>query len=192
MNTKARLKMVFFAMFVAVAAPVGLASITLLTSFIASFQQGADPASIFHSHSLAIPTAYEAQWLSLPQHIDMQPSQAEQEAIISAYWLAWEAIEQAYATRDTSDLKTYWAGSAYQSILTNMDSDERLSLGQTHHQLHLRFFSADGTVAAFQDEGFKILQTVSSLSFKLEASASVVMTLDQGFWRVRYITLQYK
>lgn len=192
MNTKARLKLVFFAFFMAVAAPIGLASIMLLTSFIASFQQGADPASIFHGHSLTIPAAYEAQWLSLPQDIDIRPSQAEQEEIISAYWLAWEAIEQAYATRDTSDLKTYWAGSAYQSILTNMDSDERLSLGQSRHRLHLRFFSADGTVVAFQDEGFKILQTVGSLTFDLDASASVVMTLDQGFWRVRYITLQYK
>ena len=183
---KARVKFVIFIVAMSVVSVGALVGFTLLTQFVAYFQQGADPASIFRGHTLAIPETHQARWQRLPDGV---LKKSEEEEILAAYWLAWEALSRAYVTGDTSDIPTYWAGAAYDHALQNMTQD-----GMTHrlHRLNLEFFSDDGSVVAFRDRAFRMEQTVADVTILLNVDADIVMTLDQGFWRIRSITLYYE
>ncbi|GAB4530052.1 MAG: hypothetical protein OHK0046_50390 [Anaerolineae bacterium] len=189
MNTKARLKFGIFVLGLGALVPAALLALSLLTQFITAFQKGADPASIFRGHILIIPEPEQAQWVSWDAAEGENPSQAEREEMIAAYWQAWEALDRAYQTGDTGDLATYWAGAAYEHALAGIPMEQRQSVSHSGHRLHLTFFAEGGSVAAFKDQGFSI--TYNPNGDLLRASAEVVMTLDQGFWRVRSIQLNY-
>ncbi|QPC84959.1 hypothetical protein G4Y79_11490 [Phototrophicus methaneseepsis] len=193
---KTQVKFGIFVVGMAVTAVLVVVGISLLSRFIAAFQQGADPASIFRGHTLAIPEREEAYWRSTRTSAaigtnEILPKRSEYEEMISAYWLAWDALGRAHLTGDTSDMATYWAGAAYAQAMADISPEQSESLQTSGHVLRLTFFSEDGSVVAFEDEGFFITRVVHSSTFRLKTSASVVMTLDQGFWRIRQITLRY-
>ena len=181
---------VFLVLIVAgtVAAALGL---SFLTQVVTAFQQGADPASIYRGHSLVIPTEDEGHWISLRGHNGTLPSQAEQEEILSSYWMAWEALSRAQLTGDSSDMTTYWAGSAYEQALLSLVSEQRLSTDHWGHKLNLTFFSRDHSVVRFEDVAFTMEQTIEDSIVSVQVSATVVMTLDLGFWRIRSLILTY-
>ena len=191
MLNKSRLKSIFFLVGVALFAIFGAVGISLLTEFIVAFQQGANPASIFRGHKLIIPDTEIARWVSINDSQGSIPTRAQQEEIIAAYWSGWEALGRAHFTGDTRDLLTYWTGDAYQEVITSINSD--VPLEQTHggHKLRLIFLSDDGSVAAFDDEDFMLQQTLENRTLTLQMSASVVMTLDNGFWRIRVMIITY-
>jgi len=190
MTGKSRLKFMLFVLGLVMAVPVGLAAVALLSQFVVSFNQGADPASIFRGHSLALPAADNAEWISVSDADGVNPSLSQQEEILSAYWLAWEAVGRAYQTGDTSDLATYWAGGAYEQVLAGNNPSS--TLAHTGHDLHLTYFSSDRSVVSLRDEAFTITRTIDEHTVSMQASATVVMTLDQGFWRIRSMTVQFK
>jgi hypothetical protein len=191
MSSKSRVKFGFFIAGLVILVVVAAGSISLLASFVSYFQQGADPASIFRGHTLVVPEIAEARWLLVDETEGKAPSRAQQEELIAAYWLAWEALGRAHQTGDPSDLLTYWAGAAYDHALASIDPAGQQTYAHTGHRLTMHFFSEDGSVAAFQDDAFVITQQLGGEAVSLQASAQVVMTLDQGFWRIRQITLDY-
>lgn len=194
MTTKARMKFALFLLALLVALPATAVGLSLLTQFVAAFQQGADPASIFRGHQLIIPDIAEARWISLYARGNaggIPPKRSEREEIIAAYWEAWVALDRAYQTGDTSDLATYWAGSAYDQAYAGIQPGQAILQTHMGHKLRLVYFSADGSVAAFDDHAFTLTHTLHDRVITLSVSASVVMTLDQGFWRVRQMTLHY-
>ena len=192
MAGKTRLKFMIFIVGIAGLIPVAAIGLSLISEFVVYFQQGADPASIFRGHTLTIPTSEQAQWVSYDVPGDNIPTQAERDEIIAAYWLAWQAIDRVHATGDTTDIPTYWAGTAYDQLLQSINPQQTRTQSHQSHNLEMTFFSDDGSVVAFEDHNFSILQTINTTSIDLQASASVIMTLDQGFWRVRSITLRYQ
>jgi hypothetical protein len=189
MTGKSRFKFVLFVLGLVMVVPVGLAAVALLSQFVVSFNQGADPASIFRGHSLALPAADDAEWSSVSDGDGVKPSVAQQEEILTAYWLAWEAVGRAYHTGDTSDLATYWAGGAYEQVLAGNTPPSTLS--HTGHHLHLTYFSSDRSVVSFRDEAFTVTRKIDDYTVSTQASATVVMTLDLGFWRVRSIMVSF-
>jgi hypothetical protein len=191
MNGKARLKFSLFLFGSGLSLVIGLAIIALVTQFVAYFQQGANPASIFRGHSLYIPRESEARW-QISDSDGKIPTPAERDEIIAAYWAAWDALGRAAQTGDTSDLLTGWAGSAYEQSLAGIDPAVRLTQLHSGHSLVLRYLSSDGSVVAFDDQSFTLTQERDGTEVTLTVSASVVMTLDQGFWRIRQITLEYR
>ncbi len=168
--------------------PISLIGFTLMSSFIAAFNTGADPASIFRGHSLYAPDVEEAQWVSI-QAEGTAPTQVELEELISAYWLAWEALSQAHATGDLSDLPTYWAGEALDTARTAAESG--VTVAHSGHRLRLVFFSDDSSVAIVRDLGFAYTVTDASGAYVLSANAEIVLTLDNGFWRIRQYTVNF-
>lgn len=192
MAAKARVKFMIFLGALVIAVPGVVISVSLVAQFVAYFQQGADPASIFHGHALIIPEAESARWANISQMDGTAPSLPQQEEIISAYWLAWEALGRAQQTDDLSDLPTYWAGSAYTQVVAGMPAEAVQLQSHSGHTLHLSFFSADGSVAAFEDRNFSLVMSIHGISHSVDATASVVMTLDQGFWRIRQIEVRYQ
>lgn len=192
MTTKARLKFLLFVLGLSTAAPLAVIGVALLANFMAAFQQGADPASIFRGHTLVIPESDEARWVRAFATEGRQPSQAQQEEIVAAYWLAWEALNRALQTGSTEDLATYWAGAAYAQASAAVNPDAPRTQSTRRHRLVLRYFSADGSTAAFDDVGFVQSLGTDETALHWESTAAVVMTLDQGFWRVRSIRLSHE
>lgn len=192
LTDKNRLKFLLFLVGLGGMIPLALLGVRLIAQFITYFQQGADPASIFHGHALVIPAPEDARWLSFEDVTGVMPTQGQQEELLSAYWMAWQALSRAHQTGDITDLATYWAGAAYDQAQAAVNSAQRRAFIHTAHQLKLTFFSEDGSIAAFEDTGFTWEQTPNSGPVTLSASAAVVMTLDQGFWRIRQITLTFR
>jgi len=192
MNSKRRLKFMIFLGGVVAAIPLIAIGLSLISEFVVYFQQGADPASIFRGHTLVIPAEEDATWASFDDIPGDTPTRAEREEVIAAYWLAWGAIDNAHRTGDTSDLATYWAGAAYEQVLAGLDDGQIRSQTHTAHTLYLSYFSDDGSVIAFEDRDLSLRKLINGSSIALQANASVVMTLDQGFWRVRVITIDYQ
>ena len=191
MMKKTRIKFMFFLLGIVVASGIAFVGILLVSSFISYFQVGADPASIFRGHQLIIPESTEARWLPSHDLVGTQPEQGELEEIIAAYWQAWLSLERAHITGDTSDLKTYWAGSAYNHVFSTISPDTQKTMTSTHHKLELTFYSDDGSVVTLKDRLFILTQTIHQQPVSMRVSADIVMTLDQGFWRIRQITLTY-
>lgn len=191
MNPKARIKFGIFLIGVVVTGATVAIGLILLSSFIAYFQQGADPASIFRGHSLIIPQSDEARWLPSRDLDGREPKPSEREEMIAAYWAAWLALERAHLNGNIEDLKTYWAGTAYNFAVESIKSDKSKTFTTMDHKLELTFYSDDGSVITLRDSLFSITQTVHETSIIVRASATIVMTLDQGFWRIRQITLSY-
>ena len=190
MNKKTRLKFALFVVGLFCAIPAALVGVSLLAQFVTAFQEGADPASIFRGHTLVVPEAEQARWLSVESDIGEPLSRAEQDEIIAAYWLAWDAWSRAHATGDTTDLKTHWAGTAYAQVIAGIDPSRKTDLVQTGHALYLVYMSDDGSVVVVRDEAFQMERAYPGGTIMLTPSASVIMTLDQGFWRVRSLVLE--
>lgn len=191
MSLKARIKFGIFLVGIMVAVVVGIVGLFSLSNFIVYFQQGADPASIFRGHSLIIPLSDQVRWLPSRGLDGKEPKQSEREEMIAAYWQAWLSLERAHLTGDTSDLSTYWAGSAYDFAVDSISPTGQTVFATEDHAIELTFYSSDGSVIALKDRLFSMTQTINQTPITMRASATLVMTLDQGFWRIRQITLSY-
>ncbi|MFN8529676.1 MAG: hypothetical protein U0670_13790 [Anaerolineae bacterium] len=185
---KNRVKFWIFAVGLLMMIPAALFGFAALSSFIAAFNTGADPASIFRGHSLYIPTPEQAQWINTEPEGNA-PTEIELEELIAAYWQAWDALSQAYRTGDLSDLPTYWAGSALDHA-RNAAANET-TITYSGHRLTLEFFSDDSSIAVIRDEGFAYSLIDKSGTFELTATAECVLTLDSGFWRIRQYTVNF-
>lgn len=188
--SKTRAKMLIFLVALPVAGAMALLGLRGVAEFMAAFQQGANPASIFRGAQLIIPAADEARWLPDAPDTIAAPSDAERDELIAAYWQAWRALERAYETGLADDLPTYWAGAAFTQIWL-ADAHE-LRQTDSGHKLQLTFFSDDGTIAGFDDVDFQLTQSVDGNAIVAQATASVVMTQDNGYWRVRQITIGFE
>ncbi|MBX3082879.1 MAG: hypothetical protein KF716_14680 [Anaerolineae bacterium] len=198
LSSKARLKLTIFLIALPVTFFGGLLGFRLLLAFITSFQQGADPASIFHGALLIVPSPDQVTWKSIEVSAPAkQPDRGQQEQISAAYWGAWRSLERALMTGNTSDLATYWAGAAYQQVNALVQTNAGLPRTQRRtqtdlgHQLYLKFYAEDDSVIQFEDRNFSITYTTAGKSRTVHASASIVMTLDNGYWRIRLISLHY-
>ncbi len=163
--------------------PVLLVALYLMSDFLASFNQGADPASIFHGHQLVLPQPEEARYIPSVNRQGKVPTRAERNELISAYWAAWSALTRAQETGLADDLATYWAGPA----LGFARNAETQPYATAEHKLQLRYLSPDGSLATLTDVRF----TLTTADLSVTATAEVVMTLDNGFWRIRLIELNY-
>jgi len=172
--------------------PLGLLFLGIFSETIASFQQGADPASIFNGNELVLPEMDQARWIADVGDVGRNPSISQREEMISAYWLAWEALMRSYQTGLTSNLVTYWAGSAYENALKSVEDNPKRRLETNNHQLSLEFFSDDGTIALFTAYNLEWIQTLSNTTYNLSANASIMMTLDNGYWRIRTIVIHFQ
>lgn len=168
--------------------PVLLLIVILLvfgfSQFLAYFQQGADPASVFRGNTLIIPSEEEAIWLSTAPEQGIAPSKAQQDELIAAYWGAWQALSRAYETGLTEDLSTYWALPILSEIEIAITSSFPLSYQTEQHQLQITYFSDDRSIAALNDSFI-----VQKDEIRLSAIAHSILSLDNGRWRIRLLQL---
>jgi hypothetical protein len=187
---KIYLKFAFFVVGILGGVVAGALAVWAVSQFVLAFNQGADPASIFYGAVLIIPKDEQVLWLPDAISTGTKPSHSQRDEVIAAYWQAWLAVSRAQLTGDTSDLSTYWAGNAFKQI--SVDPKHHIQQTDIGHKLNLTFFSDDGTVVAFDDHDFSLKQQVQTVTLNITVSASVVMTLDNGYWRVRILTMHYQ
>jgi len=184
--SKVRTKLLIFLLF----SPVLLLLVLLIfwgvSQFLASFNKGADPASIFRGNLLIVPEVGEARWLSAAPPQGIAPSKAQQEELIAAYWQGWQALSRAHLTGQTTDLSTYWASPTLETIENTIDPAGGIEHRTHHHKLRLTFFSDDRSVATLHDR-FILEQN----NLTLTVDADVTLTLDGSRWRIRYVTMEY-
>lgn len=192
MSPKSRAKLQIFIVGTILAIPLFVVGTQAAMNFLASFNQGADPASIFRGHELIVPESDNARWLSDRYVLEHTASFAEREEIIAAYYDGWLALSRSYETRDTANLATYWAGAALAQARQSVMDESTHAQRHTAHKLQLTYFSEDSSVVAFEDLHFELTQILDgSLEITVNTSASVVMTNDSGYWRIRSLTLRY-
>lgn len=182
--TKTRTKIIVALLFTPILIAIFLGMFLGLSQFLAFFQQGADPASIFRGHELIIPEESQVVWLTTAPISGVSPSLSQQEELVSAYWDAWLAVSRAYETGLTDDLSTYWALPILETLSNSITTDQNYQT--SNHQLSLIFFSDDRSVTQLQDS---FLLSVNGI--KTSANATVTLTLDTGRWRIRFISIEY-
>lgn len=165
-----------------------LIAVTLISQFLTYFQRGADPASIFNGHTLNLPAEDEANWGTDSSTLTIEPTQAQREELIAAYWSAWQSVERAHLTGDTDDLSTYWALPALDQVRASIDPARPFEQTTYDHSLSLTFFSDDHSVAAF-DDSFILEQTLNDETMRYQVEATVSLTLDTGRWRIRLLEI---
>lgn len=184
--SKQMVKFIIFIAALGVLAPVGWFGFRLMGDFIAAFNSGANPASIFHGNSLIVPDSRQARWLTVDPE-GKAPTQGQLEELIAAYYGAWEALARAHATGDPSDLPTYWAGAALDSARA-ATMGTNVAFEHERHRLRLSFLSNDGSVARIHDERF--IYRLDGID--LTATSNAVLTLDNGFWRIRQYNIDFQ
>lgn len=189
--TKARVKLLIFVIAVASFVPLGIIGFRAMSDFLSEFQRGANPASIFHGYSLVVPESDQARWLVDGLDTGTVPSRVQRDEIIASYVEAWGALNHALESGNVDDLPTYWAGAPLNQARTAVDTDDPIEQTDSHHRLRLQFFSDDGSIVAFDDLSFILTQTRDSQITELLVTAHVVMTLDNGFWRIRLLNINY-
>lgn len=164
---------------------------------IATFQQGADPASALNLVP-NVPLDWPVDLTWRPDAADsgreMEPFTREQ--IESNYIRAWLQLSFSYSKGEPFGLKTYFVGPALEmatdSVLQVTDAGFSAEQVATSHELELHFYSADGSIVAFTDHRAHLVQLVRDADGRvlnvrqLPASYDVVMFLEDGNWRVRH------
>lgn len=139
---------------------------------------------------MIIPKPEQVQWQSVDAVTGKMPTTAQQEELLVAVWDIWEMVNRAYQTGDISDLPTRWAGDAIEFLRQGIYQNQLMTWLHDGHRLTLTFFSEDGSVAHVHDD-FTLTQIRNHQSVVVTVHATMILTLDNGFWRVRLITLQY-
>jgi hypothetical protein len=182
--------------------PVVLGLIWLQLFFAGSllhyFQKGSDPSSALNIVPNK-PVDYQVKVDWAPDDSDtgrkMEPY--TRELIEGAYVRAWLQWNLSQIKGEPFGLKTYFTGSALKAV---SDSIQQAAAGgykinqvTTLHRPKLHFYSADGSIISFTDEGARIAQIVTDqggqvvYSDERDSVFKVVMLLEDGNWRVRYL-----
>ena len=115
--------------------------------------------------------------------------------IEKAYVEAWYVANMSLANKDDSHLKDYFADKALEWIQDEVNDSSAFTLHQTelNHNLQLNHFALDNQLAAFSDMGVKVLRKIlgaeGEIIYEEEKvfDYKVVMTLDDGRWRIRHL-----
>jgi hypothetical protein len=150
-----------------------------VAAFLASFQQGADPASVYN----AIPTGEERD-VPVTWAMGWEIEQAERdqlEAVYLAVWYRWNVANQ---TGSPADLASAFTGPALAFAQEGIAAGVPIEQRDLAHHLTLTFYSADKSIATFTDV-VQIERMLPSTVTRTEERYEVLLTLEDGLWRVR-------
>ena len=168
-------------------------------SFLFSFfLSGAD-----QSQSLNIAPDYflehspKLEWLGKSQHVGNDLDTANQLAIQAAYLRAWRNRNLSVSSRDSLILEKSYGDTLQQRMFRLIGMQRKQEVFQQvdlTHTLDLQLFSEDRQIIAFTDRGVRMKKMIwKEKSHELlyaamqEADFEVLMTLDDGWWRIRHM-----
>jgi len=115
------------------------------------------------------------------------------------YLNAWYTRQVAYQSNDIYGIEDYYTDSArvhlYHLIKQHKNKNIHLESSTLAHQPKLHFFSADGTMVSFTDQGVQRYERILKNNEVVFASRDttnyrVLMLFEDGFWRIRHLIQQ--
>jgi hypothetical protein len=195
-RTRAKLALAALLLLLAVAAL--LLAMHGLANLVAYFQRGADPAAALN----IVPNQPPDLHVSLEWQPDapntgrtLEPeTRAQIEAAYLRAWLQWNI---SYLRGEPYGLNTSFVGPARQAIRERLAASAtqgmQVTQSNTAHRLRLNFYSADGSIVSLTDERAlvaHISRDTSGAPVLVDESAArydMVMTLEDGTWRIRHL-----
>lgn len=194
---KTHIKLIIWALLVALAAAGAWAAVSGAANLLAYFQRGAEPASALNivpnvPPDLHVALSWDADAADTGRPIEAA-TRSQVEAAYARAWLQWNL---SYLKGEPHGLATYFTGPALAEIgaaVRRARADGlRVEQADTAHRLRLHFYSADGTVVAFTDHDAPVAQVVRDDSGAIlsagetRADYDVVMLLEDGHWHIRH------
>lgn len=169
----------------------------LMSTVMVYFRTGAEwglPADF--SPNALLEYAPRANWVQAVPVFGEAPDTFQLQQIERGYLEAWQALNLALRTRDTTILKDHFAETVRPELQQLISQQEGYWIEQADlsHRLSLHTFALDKQLAAFQDRGVRIKKRIIAqegeqyiYSGVQSADFDVVMTLDDGKWRIRHL-----
>ncbi|MBN9383915.1 MAG: cellulase family glycosylhydrolase [Chitinophagaceae bacterium] len=171
--------------------------IGLLAKGLAFFGRGAD-----RSTALTLPSPApdlhvpKIEWLPDDTATGRRMDEYNRAEIAHEYLQSWYHRQMCYATGDTNGLKDYFTREAMGRIMDGLHNALppgcTLQLVDLEHRLRLHYFSADGQLVAFSDEGAWLKQRIYDNNSGQRIYAGdytsdydVVMLLLDAHWRIK-------
>lgn len=167
-------------------------------AIITYFQEGADPGSALNIVPNK-PPDYQTKVVWLPDDPDtgrvMEPFTRDQiEAAYIRAWLQWNLSQE---KGSAYGLKTYFTGPTLDAISNaiqqSVSNGFKITQTTTEHHPQLHFYSADGSIVSFTEEGARVEQIIRDKSGQViladerNSRYDVVMLLEDGNWRIRHM-----
>ncbi|MTB52183.1 cellulase family glycosylhydrolase [Lewinella sp. W8] len=132
---------------------------------------------------------------TVPENGEPRPGNYVLREIKEEYLRAWSALNLATVQRDSALLKDHFAENLWPSLNLMLAAEEDYTVEQVdlNHALDLHTIAFDKQTVALKDVGVKVVREVrdsetQSLLHRAQDTADyeVVMTLDDGRWRIRH------
>ena len=188
MITSRRAKRLIAEICVVIGALAALGAILLATKVISLTSTTADPAGAFHRVAELPPEADAlVQWDTDTWTQDRALEPATRVALEAAYVRAWAAIGVYQSSGATTALTALFTGAAKSDALA-VPRDVAVATWSIGHRLRLEFYALDGATVALTDTAARLVRTVgagqSEAVVDATESYSVVMVLQDGYWRI--------
>ena len=188
MITSRRAKRLIAEICVVIGALVVLGAVLLATTVISLTSTAVDPAGAFHRVAELPPEADAlVQWDTDAWTQDRQLEPATRVALEAAYVRAWAAIGVYQSSGATTALTALFTGAAKDAALA-VPRDTPVATWSVGHRLRLEFYALDGATVALTDTAARLVRTVgvgeSEAVLDATESYSVVMVLQDGYWRI--------
>lgn len=117
------------------------------------------------------------------------------EELQKAYTQAWHVVNLSMTNKNGDHLEDYFADQALEWIKQEVEGTDGYTLHQIdlNHNLQLHHFALDNQIAAFSDKQVKVIRKVEDelgvVIFEEQQlfDYDVIMTLDDGRWRIRHL-----
>lgn len=167
-----------------------------ISSVLSYLNTGADRTSMLH---LEVKREEVYQPSVVWQNIDNPGRLLEkqtQSEIERDYLSAWYVRNIAYKNNDYYGIKDYYTDSAkvklYKTIDFNLAHNTKLTTTTLNHNLSLKFYSEDGTLAVIEDNNVAAFHQVFKndnlmIQERDTSSYKIMLLLEDGFWRIRHM-----
>jgi hypothetical protein len=191
-------KLTIGALLLVLAAGALFVAVGALAHLAAYFQRGADPASALTIVPNVPPDLHvDLQWQPDASSTGRTLEPETRTQIEAAYLRAWLQWNISYLRGEPHGLNTYFVGPARQAVSAQVAhvgaQGWQVTQTNTAHRLRLNFYSADGAIVSLTDQRAlvsRIIRDASGAPVLTDESASVydmVMTLEDGTWRIRHL-----
>ncbi|MDZ8276584.1 hypothetical protein R2Q81_11585 [Microbacterium aquimaris] len=167
---------------------VGVLVVGQVGAIIQLFTSGADTEDALHEVD-AVPTLADelVTWEPDAWTRERELEPATRVELESAYVRAWAAMGVHQSTGDVDAVEDTFTGGARENVLA-VPPETDTALWTTGHRLTLTFYSRDGSIAAFDDAGARVVREVSTDAgttiFDTVEPYAAVMVLEDGYWRI--------
>ncbi|MEI7771488.1 MAG: cellulase family glycosylhydrolase, partial [Chloroflexales bacterium] len=194
---KAHLKLMIWALLLALASAGAWAAVSGGANLLAYFSRGAEPASALNIVPNVPPDLHVAlAWVPDDADSGRAVDPLTRSQIESAYIRAWLQWNLSYQKGEPHGLATYFTGPALAAVGAAVQRAQadglRIEQADTVHRLQLHLSSADGSVVAFTDHAASVAQVIRDSSGAVlsagetRADYDVLLLLEDGLWRVRH------